>query len=97
MSNAFYALAALTVDPLPRPHHVWFSLTAANRYGSGYWRRANGDLVEVTLVDPSYDARFVYGWEDAEYCGIVVERAGQGRDGELPLPDTVYAPYLPVL
>lgn len=57
--------------------HAWYSAKMAERTGTVFYRRENGEEVEVTSV--SDDAACPLMWDDAEYRGVVVAWVRKGR------------------
>ena len=61
--------------------HGWYSVKQQKVGGSCHYRRANGEIVEITTVSRSKDHGT--GWDDMAYVGEVEEFVDKVSDGLL--------------
>lgn len=76
----------------PGPWTAKYSAKAASEYGSSICKAADGSEVETTSLTP-VGWPDIYGWDDAEDRGVVVEWLRIGKKGE-SRPIELKAPLL---
>lgn len=67
-------------------HFALYSEISARLYGTFWWKRADGEMVEATALIRKENLLWVaddYRWEDLQFRGGVKEFVREGRKGEM--------------